>query len=85
MACTTIHQSYNIRTDRPTSLLCSRVVSFGLSLMGTVQELPKNCNFFYMQAVILVPTSIGICKNLMPDNLVRQVKLLLILTQRFGP
>ena len=49
VACTTIHQSYDIM-DRLTSPLNNRVVSFGLPLMGAVQELSKNCNFFRVQA-----------------------------------
>ena len=35
--------------DRSTSPLNNRVLSFGLPLIGAIQELPKKCNFCHMQ------------------------------------
>ena len=68
MAGATVNQRYNIQWLDQLAPFDNRVVSLSLALMGAIHKHPKNCNFFRMQAAILVPIITGTPNNLMPDN-----------------
>ena len=64
----TINQSYNIQLLDLLSLLCNRVFSLGLALMGAVHEHPKNHNFFLHAGEFFGPICTDTRNNLIPDK-----------------